>query len=355
MWEWVIGQLLVVGTSADHRPYSLATTPEAEKLYTGCPSRYQASRRTVLIVVGVEMGGTTEFEEEAKDHVCEPVEPMESQYFAAKTFFTSDPTPSSILRYEAQWSECKPLAITAESSPGYFNLPSAARATCLLFPQPLIVVLLRNPIDRAYSSFYQPPFVVPVDRNRNGFDKLATVEMDIVSKCPGALPMVAFYNDNGYDDFRRCCGRVARAHHVLPWPGCGCLRSGKTGEECPPWGHTHASQIRIGVYVHFLKFWLTYHHGDHVLVAKSETFFEDAAGATAAIIDVAAKMAGLESVFNQTANSRRDLVQTTNRAAPKKKHPKEPMLNHTRRNLEGFYAPYNEELAHLLGHPTPWW
>src|SRR5205807_9139589 len=65
----------------------------------------------------------------------------------------SSDLPSSIQKYYVERVQKQPF-ITGEASPYYLFHPHAPKRIAKILPQVKLVVLLRNPIDRAYSHYY---------------------------------------------------------------------------------------------------------------------------------------------------------------------------------------------------------
>lgn len=346
MIRWLLEFLLLVRTVSKPQPLFFAeSSPRAQSLYVGCSeeNKTRSANGMKLLGIGVQKGGTTSFFKEAnKDGMC-PGFMKELHYFDGSTFFQRDPTADDIHEYDVKWQGCPLGALPMDVTPNYFVVPSAARATCFLSPPPLIVILLRNPVDRAYSSFYENRRLrLPTTRDAHGFNALCTLDIQIATECPDALPTVDTYNANEFHEFRACCNKLALSFGYNDWPGCQCEDS----SHCFPWGDKRAAVVRSGVYAHFLKFWLAYHPGDRIIIVKSEDFYKDVPGVAASIVDVATKISGiplkrnLSTVFIQAKHNSETEV---------------PMLEHTKKALQDFYTPHNEELERLLQLRFAWW
>jgi hypothetical protein len=64
-----------------------------------------------------------------------------------------DTLPGSQAAYEALFDGASPDQLTGEASPAYIYLPAAAENIRNLYPDAKLIAILRNPVQRAYSSY----------------------------------------------------------------------------------------------------------------------------------------------------------------------------------------------------------
>jgi hypothetical protein len=99
------------------------------------------------LIIGAQKGGTTSLFEYLAQHpnVC-PCSSKEPQYF--DTYFDKGPG-----WYKAWFHPKSNDAITFEASPHVLFHPLAPERVFALIPNAKLIVLLRNPVDRAYSHY----------------------------------------------------------------------------------------------------------------------------------------------------------------------------------------------------------
>lgn len=133
--------------------------------------------------------------------------------------------------------------ISGEASPYYLYHPHAARRLRLLIPEVRLIVLLRNPVDRAYSHYQH--------NRRHGREPLPFEEA--VAREPERIggERERMVQDPSYSSF----------------------------------SHQHFSYVDRGHYHRQLAVFLEYFERDQLLVLKSETFFEATAEVWREVLD----------------------------------------------------------------------
>jgi hypothetical protein len=191
--------------------------------------------------------------------------------------------------------------ITGEATPYYLCHPLAPRRAARIVPGAKLVVMLRNPVDRAYSGH--------VHHRRRGEESLSFEE-----------------------------AIEAEANDELAAPGkAEALLLGEAYEKRVRRYHSHLAR---GIYVKQLKEWQKYFSEDQILVIKSEDFFTDPA---AVMFDVQ-RFVGLPDRHLDAG-----VVKNRNLGKYKKK-----MNPRTRERLDAYFAPYNKELYKHLGRDLGW-
>lgn len=187
-------------------------------------------------------------------------------------------------------------ALTLDASPYYLMHPQAPERAARLLPDARLVVLLRNPVDRAFSHYQHEV--------RGGREKLSFGEA--IEKEP-----------------ERLAGEEER------------LRS-------DPWyysfNHHRYSYSRRGRYVEQLRRWVEHFSRSRLLVLQSEWLFRDPAAATGA----AQEFLDLRPYQGET--HRPFLQGTYDREMP----------SELRRRLVTYFEPYNRELYQWLGEEFDW-
>lgn len=175
--------------------------------------------------------------------------------------------------------------ITGEGEPSYLPNPIVPQRVFNLIPTVKLIVMLRNPVDRAYSQYHH--------RIVRGHEKLSFEEVVEADKAK---------LKNG-------------------WAG---LNTGNFKSL----GHTHYSYLPRGLYVDQLKMWRDVFPENQFLILKAEEFFRDT-----------------QTVFNQVL-SFLDLpayelkeYKRVNASEYKKE-----MSFKTRKDLAGYFQPHNQRL-----------
>ena len=123
--------------------------------------------------------------------------------------------------------------ITGEATPYYLFHPHVPERIFSIIPGIKLIVLLRNPIDRAYSHYYHQ---VTHKRETLSFEEAIKKEYDRL---------------NGEDE------KMMKNKDYLSY------------------NHAHFSYLSRGIYVDQLKRWFSIFPKNQILVLKSEDFFED--------------------------------------------------------------------------------
>ncbi len=186
--------------------------------------------------------------------------------------------------------------LTGESSPYYLYHPHAPSRAAGLVPEAKLFVLLRNPVDRAYSHYRA---ALRHGRDSLGFEEALEAEME---RLRGETERMLA--DGGY---------------VSP-------------------EHQRFSYLAKGVYVDQLVRWSAFFGRDRMLVLKSEDFFERPWEALGRALD----FLGLPDWQPDTweVRNRGDYEQGMDPA--------------TRRRLEAYFRPHNKMLYELLGEDFGW-
>ncbi len=185
--------------------------------------------------------------------------------------------------------------LAGEASPYYLFHPLAAERAAGLVPDAKVLVLLRDPVERAWSHYKE--------RVRHGAEPLGFEEA--LEREP-----------------ERLAGEVER---VLAQPGYSSF------------AHEHFSYVAQGRYLDVLPAWLERFPRERVLVLRSEDFYAD----PQAVLDRVAAFLGLPS-WRLQDRTRHNY------------HPAADMREETRRRLRRLFARHNRELAELLGMRLGW-
>lgn len=185
--------------------------------------------------------------------------------------------------------------IVGEASPYYLASPSAPRRASELVPNTKLIVLLRNPVERAYSHHKE--------RRRNGVECLT------------------------FEDAIRQEGQRLAAD----------LERMRDDPDFVSFAHEHYSYVRQGLYLPQIQAWMAKYPRDRFCIIRSEDFFEDPATQYQLVL----RFLGLSPW--QPPNFHRFNF-----------HPAEDMPASVRTELSAFFRPHNDRLADFLGMDLRW-
>jgi hypothetical protein len=256
-----------------------------------------------FMIIGAKRGGTTSLYNYLLEHPrVLPLLPAR-QHIKGVHFFDSDfhrgarwylshfPTGA----YRRLRGRDDGTALAGEASPYYLFHPLAAERAARLVPSTRVIVLLRDPVERAWSHYKE--------RVRHGAEPLGFEEA--IEREP-----------------ERLAGEVGR---ILAEPGYSSF------------AHEHHSYLAQGRYLDMLPAWLERFPSERVLVVPSEDLYAD----PQAVLDQVTVFLGLPPwrLRDRTWHNY---------------HPAADMREQTRRHLRGLFAEHNRDLAELLGMRLGW-
>jgi hypothetical protein len=194
------------------------------------------------------------------------------------------------------WKEGQRV-ITGEASPDYLFHPHAARRAAAVVPQAQLIVLLRNPVDRAYSAYYL--------QRRQEYELLPSFEEAIEAE----------------DDRIR-----------------GEMEKMIADESYNSYNSQHFSYLSRGIYVDQLREWHKFFDEDQILILKSEDLYDRTAD-TSKIIQSFLHLPAWQPKLSILSKSQNE-------------HPQ--MSPATRRWLEDYFEPHNQRLYEYLGVDFGW-
>ncbi len=186
--------------------------------------------------------------------------------------------------------------IVIEATTTYFEHPRVPQRIHDTLPNTKLMLLLRNPVDRAYSRYYHQ-----VDRDREplSFEEAIAAEPE------------------------RLAGESERM---------------ETDEEYYSWQYRTYSYLDGGIYATKLERWLKCFSREQLLVLSSEAFFSQTAAClqqVATFLDIPQWRPNIEQIYNKTKS-------------------KDPLDQATRQQLIAYFKPHNEKLYNLLGERFDW-
>ena len=193
-------------------------------------------------------------------------------------------------------------SITGEASPRYLFHPSVPERMVKVVPQARLIVLLRNPVDRAYSHYQHR---VRTARENLRFEEVVEAEKKwLLGKEEGAAER-----------------EEARA-------SVACTR-------------VESNYLKRGIYVDQLLRWSEFYSKEQMLVLKSEDFFDRTLDTMKLVLDFLGLPDWEPGALEKTFTDRNE------------GHYKE-MDPVTRQRLEEFFEPHNQRLYEYLGVDLGW-
>lgn len=185
--------------------------------------------------------------------------------------------------------------VVGEASPYYIFHPHAARRIREIAPRTKLILLLRNPVDRAYSHYQHK---VRTRIETLSFEESIQVESERLN---GEVEKML--EDEGYFSFN----------------------------------HYHYSYLARGIYVDQLKAWMHFFPREQILILKSEDFYRNPPKTFGQVLD----FLGLS---NWEIKEYKQHLATNYQALDAV----------TRKQLEDYFAPYNQKLCEYLDWDLGW-
>jgi len=183
---------------------------------------------------------------------------------------------------------------TGESTPTYIHHPLAAKRISKILPNIKLIVLLRNPVDRAYSHYQM--------EKQMGYENLSFVESIELENSRIKGENEKMIQDNNYYSYKR---------QIF-------------------------SYLTSGIYVNQLSLWMEHIPNNQFLIIKSEDFENDQS-----------------KIFKEVENFL-GLNHVTIKFVKKNIGKYDAMNPETRKKLEEFFAPHNQRLYSFLERDFGW-
>jgi len=259
-----------------------------------------------FIVVGTQKGGTTELYDQLSLH------PQIAPSFAKEVHFFDANFNKGIEWYSAFFPRrlesgrlesgrldadcnCHSASITGEASPCYLFHPDVARRVRETLPDVKIILMLRNPADRAYSHYHHE---VRLGYETLPFEKaIAREDARLEGEKAKMMSDDCYYSDR----------------------------------------YMHYSYLTLGIYVDQVKTWFETFPQEQILLLKSEEFFAN----SSAMMSQVHNFLGVEDI--EMAKQERH-----------KSFPYPKMDRAIRQQLVEYFEPYNHMLYDYLGRDFSW-
>jgi hypothetical protein len=243
-----------------------------------------------FVIIGAQRAGTTSL------HAYLSAHPQVETPTTKELHFVTDRYERGLDWYLGQFpAELPPETITGEATPYALFHPLAPRRLQEIAPAARLIALLRNPVDRAYSQY-----LLERSRGNETLDFAAALDAE-----PERL--------NGEE--AQLARDPAYASDL----------------------HKHASYMARGEYARQLERWFSVFPREQILVTRSEDLFERSSETFTRIANFLAISPDVPIPFtthNQTSGS-----------------PLDPAVRH---RLAAHFAPFNAQLADLLGWDPGW-
>ena len=278
-------------------------TPLPEKLYRGltAPIRLLPD----FLIIGAQKGGTTSLYNYLQTHPCiRSAERKEVHFFDRRSNLHKGlmwyrghfPTrvERSVARHLGQRSFW-----TGEATPEYLFLPHIPQQVVKVLPQTKLIVLLRNPVDRAYSQYQHA--VVQGHETRSFAEAINAQQASLVEEQAKIL----------------------------------------CDEEYEPYTYMQHCYLLRSIYIDQLQRWMDLFPREQFLILKSEAFYADPAFTLKQVLD-----------FLDVPTSEIQLRKGDYKPYYSNRYPE--MDKALRKHLISFFEPYNRRLYDFLGIDFGW-
>lgn len=279
-----------------------STGPSIEKLYRAVTS--QIRLMPDFIIIGTQRGGTTSLYNYLTEHPNFGPAYTKEVHFFDKSFdkgmnWYRAQFPSLVKKfYHAQIH--KQDFITGEASPYYLFHPLVPQRIAQHLPQAKLIVLLRNPVDRAYSHYYHE---VAGGRESVSFEEAMELEEE----------------------------RTAHEKEKI-------IRD----EHYTSYNHQHYTYLARGIYIDQLQTWMSFFPKEQILILRSEDFYADPGAGLRRTLEF------VNLPVLTTKEQKQQEFKTYNDTKPPK------MDATTRKRLVEFFEPHNARLYDYLGTNFRW-
>ena len=248
-----------------------------------------------FIIIGSMKCGTTSLYYDICEHPCVSAAAYDEIGFFDSNFHLGLNWYRSMFPTKGQIDDVRRkegVAITGEDTPFYFWNPIAAKRIQKILPNIKLIIILRNPIDRAYSEYQD---LVSRESNSPSFETF--IENEINTRKKGII-----ITEENFEIFNQ-----------------------------------NDSYLLKGIYIDQLKIWAGLFPKEQIFTLSTESLNSD-------------PTASMESVF-QYLNLPDYKIKNTQHQKQKKYT---PMDSQTRKLLIEFFKPHNERLFKFIGKKFDW-
>jgi len=257
-----------------------------------------------FLIIGAQRGGTTSLYRYLKAHPSIGASSNKDLHFFDRRFrkgvsWYRGHFPTRLEKYVAELLHGLPF-LTGEASPSYLFHPYAPRRAAQVVPHVKLIVLLRNPVSRAYSQYHHA--------RKLGFERLSFEEAIQAEE----------------ERFAKENERVLQDEHYYSET------------------YKHLSYLHKGIYVDQLKAWMSVFPRERFLILKSEDFYADPAATFRQVLT----FLGLSEVAVPV--ERQEYKQYNNNTYSSSMDPA------LRKRLQEYFAPHNARLYEFLNVDLGW-
>ena len=288
--------------SSSDEIYEGVPIPLLQKVYRGITSPIRLLPD--FLIIGTQRGGTTSLYRYLKTHPYIGATSNKDIHFFDRRFnkglsWYRGHFPTRLGKYYSQRVRQQPF-VTGEASPSYLFHPHAPGRVAQVLPGARLIVLLRNPVDRAYSQYFH---AVKLGHESLSFEEAIEEEEE----------------------------RTARERERI-----------LADERYYSHAYKHRSYLTRGIYVEQLRAWMELFGRQQFLILKSEDFYADPAGTFKQVLAFL-QLPETEPVLNKGEYEQFN----TNTYSSKM----DPAL---RQRLIEYFRPHNARLYDYLGVDFGW-
>eukprot|EP00039_Didymoeca_costata_P021795 m.345450 g.345450 ORF g.345450 m.345450 type:complete len:436 (+) comp26456_c0_seq1:191-1498(+) len=242
---------------------------------------------------------------------------------------------------------------TGDATSNYLFHPGSSTLAKIALPKAKVVALLRNPVSRAYSGYFQHQ----LKQGHDSFETSISFDLSVVRQCEEIFDReIDEYKDT--DIFKDCIYPLlavrtlnATLNNGGPWEQRSQFKSHP--RQCsPPFVHWF-SHISRGLYYYQIRSWLREFPKDQIMFIKSEDYFMQPEEHVKAIVDFLYGMDPTKALQSVPKH-----VDVEGELKGQNSKSQGEMELRTKSQLAKLYEPYNKllyrELARLGYNFNPW-
>jgi len=254
-----------------------------------------------FMIIGTQKGGTTSLYQYLIQHPCIAPIWIKEPHFFDIYFYKGLPWyrshfPTTVQQYYSRHIQKHDL-ITGEASPYYLFHPQAAKRVAKTLPKAKLIIILRNPVDRAYSQYQH-------QTRQEGVEPLS-------------------FEDALANEEKRLAGEEEK---IL------------TDEKYFSFNHRHYSYLARSKYIEQLPAWMELFPKEQFLILRSEDLYTEPKAVVKQTLDY----------LNLPSSHLSQKYKPFNDAKYTKMAPE------TRARLVEYFKPYNARLYDYLGQDFGW-
>jgi hypothetical protein len=278
-----------------------STMPFLEKFYRGitAPLRLLPD----FLIIGTQRGGTTSLYHYLQAHLAikatttKEIHFFDRKYHKGLTWYRGHFPPVWEKVYAQQVQ--RRAFVTGEASPAYLFHPHVYERVAQVLPHVKLIVLLRNPVDRAYSQYYHS---IELGYETRPFEEAIREEQERTAQERGKILKDEHYQSDAYK---------------------------------------HHSYLTRGIYVDQLQAWMSLFPSEQFLILKSEEFYVDPAAVLKKVYVF------LDLPVAELQLSKKEYKQLNNTSYSR-------MDEALRSSLLEYFRPHNARLYEYLGVDFGW-